>query len=123
MKIELDTASKKPIYEQIIANVKMLVMTSKLRAHEQVTSVRKLAKELQINPNTVQKAYAQLEKEGILYSVAGKGDYVTDNAARIKELHRNEITEMFEVATKHARDSGMWIDEIFTLVDEAYSKL
>lgn len=52
----------------------------------------------------------------------GKGDFVADNAAKIKEMKRGEIERMFEVATREARDSGMWIDEIFTLVDEAYSR-
>ncbi|MGI6153674.1 MAG: GntR family transcriptional regulator [Christensenellaceae bacterium] len=122
MLIKLDPASKKPIYEQIVDGVKTLVMTSKLHAHEQVTSVRKLAKELGINPNTVQKAYALLEKEGLLYSVAGKGDFVADNVAKIKDLKKAQIKEMFEAATIEARDAGMWIDEIFTLIDDAYSR-
>ena len=71
--------------------------------------------------NTIQKSYALLEKEGILYSVAGKGDFVADNAMRIKEMRKEEIREMFVKATREARQSGLWIDEIFTIVDEAYS--
>jgi len=122
MQVKLDPSSGEPIYKQIVQAVKTLVMTSKLHPHEQVTSVRGLAKELGINPNTVQKAYAILEGEDILYSVAGKGDFVADNAAMIKEMKREEIKRMFVTATREARDSGMWIDEIFTLVDEAYSQ-
>jgi len=121
MMIALDPASKKPIYEQIVQGLKSLVMTGKLRPHEQIQSVRRTAKELGINPNTVQKAYALLEKEGILYSVAGKGDFVADNAARIKEMRKQEIHDLFVRATREARDSGLWIDEIFAIVDEAYS--
>lgn len=121
MALTLDPLSKKPIYEQIVQGMKSLVMTGKLRPHEQVQSVRKTAKELNINPNTVQKAYALLEKEGILYSVAGKGDFVADNASRIKEMKKQEIHDMFVKATREARDSGLWIDEIFAIVDEAYS--
>lgn len=101
--------------------MKTLVMTGKLLPHEQVPSVRKTAKELGINPNTVQKSYAILERDGILYSVVGKGDFVADNAARIKEMKKQEIREMFIRVTREARDSGLWIDEIFTIVDEAYS--
>lgn len=121
MMIALDPASKKPIYAQIVQGLKSLVMTGKLRPHEQIQSVRRTAKELGINPNTVQKAYALLEKEGILYSVAGKGDFVADNAARIKEMRKQEIHDLFVRATREARDSGLWIDEIFAIVDEAYS--
>lgn len=121
MVVSLDPASKKPIYEQIVQGLKSLVMTGKLRPHEQIPSVRSTARTLGINPNTVQKAYALLEKEGILYSVAGKGGFVADNAARIKEMKKQEIRNMFIQATREARDSGLWIDEIFAIVDEAYS--
>ena len=119
--IKLDPSSKKPIYEQIVQGFKSLVMMGKLHAHEQIPSVRSLAKQLGINPNTVQKAYAILKSEGFLYSVAGKGDFVADNASRIKEMKKAEIRELFVKATREARDSGMWTDEIFAIVDEAYS--
>ena len=121
MQLSLDPASKLPIYEQIVRSMKTMVMTGKLHAHEPVPSVRKTAAALGINPNTVQKAFALLRQEGILYSVAGKGDFVADNGGRIKEMKRQEIRDMFVRATQEARDSGMWIDEIFTIVDEAYS--
>lgn len=119
--LTLDPESKTPIYLQIVQEMKTLVMTGKLHPHEQIPSVRKAAKSLAVNPNTVQKAYAALEREGILYSVTGKGDFVADNAARIKEMRKQEIREMFQRVTREARDSGLWIDEIFSIVDEAYS--
>ncbi len=119
--IRLDKTSKQAIYEQVVQNFKTLIMMGKIRPHEQIPSVRKLAKQLGINPNTVQKSYAILSKEGFLYSVAGQGDFVADNAAQIKDMRKNEIREMFVKATKEARDSGLWIDEIFAIVDEAYS--
>lgn len=121
MLITLDPTSKTPIYMQIVQGIRTLVMTGKLRAHEQILSVRKAAKELDINPNTVQKSYAILETEGILYSVAGKGGFVADNALRIKEMRKKEIHDLFVHATREARDSGVWLDEIITIVDEAYS--
>ncbi|MEA5004115.1 MAG: GntR family transcriptional regulator [Christensenella sp.] len=119
--IRLDKTSKQAIYEQIVQGFKALIMTGKVRPHEQLPSVRKLAKQLGVNPNTVQKSYAILAKEGFLYSVAGKGDFAADNAAQIKDMRKSEIREMFIKATKEARDSGLWIDEIFAIVDEAYS--
>ena len=119
--IQLDHSLKQPIYRQIVDGLKSLVMMGKLHPHEQIPSVRKMARERGVNPNTIQKSYALLEKEGILYSVAGKGDFVADNAMRIKEMRKEEIREMFVKATREARQSGLWIDEIFTIVDEAYS--
>ena len=120
--IKLDKTSKQAIYEQIVQGFKTLVMMGKLHPHEQIPSVRNLAKQLEVNPNTVQKSYAILKNEGFLYSVAGKGDFVADNAAQIKAMRKNEIRDMFVRATREARDSGLWIDEIFAIVDDAYSR-
>lgn len=119
--VSLDPASKQPIYQQIVQQIKTIVMTGKFHPHEQIPSVRQMARDLKINPNTVQKAYAILEREGILYSVTGKGDFVADNATCIKEMRKQEIREMFRKVTREARDAGFWIDEIIMIVDEAYS--
>jgi GntR family transcriptional regulator len=110
-----------PVYVQIVEYIKLLVMTAKMHPHEQVQSVRSLAKELDVNPNTVQKAYSILKRQGIIYSVAGKGDYVADNAEQIKAMKKQRIVDSFRAATLEARSAGMWIDEIFTIVDETYS--
>ena len=117
----LDHDSGAPVYLQIVQDVKSKIMTAKMHAHEQLPSVRALARALHINPNTVQKSYAILKKQGLVYSVAGKGDFVADNAAKVKEMKRQQIIDMFVLATKEARDSGMWIDEIITIVDDAYT--
>jgi len=110
-----------PVYMQIADHLKLLVMMSKMHPHEKIRSVRSMARELGVNPNTVQKAYSILKKEGIIYSIAGKGDYVADNAEKIKLMKKQHIMDTFRKATLEARSSGMWIDEIFTIVDEAYS--
>ncbi len=83
MMVKLDPASKKPIYEQIVQEVKSLVMTGKLLPHEQVLSVRKAAKELGVNPNTVQN-HTRSSSGKASFTCDGKGDFVADNAARIK---------------------------------------
>ncbi|MEF9863731.1 MAG: GntR family transcriptional regulator [Christensenellaceae bacterium] len=119
--IKLDKTLKMPIYEQLIAGIKNLIMTGKLHAHQQIISVRAMAKELGINPNTVQKAYALLKQDDLLYSVAGKGDFITESAVHLKDFKKDEIKELFYTATKQAQNAGMWIDEIFTIIDEAYS--
>ncbi len=119
--IELNKTSNEPIYMQIVQQIKQQVLYAKMHAHEQLPSVRKLARQLSINPNTVQKAYALLEKEGIIYAVAGKGDFVSGDTMVIKKKKHEHIVKLFHTATQEARDSGMWIDEIFQLVDEAYS--
>ncbi|MBU8908843.1 GntR family transcriptional regulator [Desertibacillus haloalkaliphilus] len=73
---ELDVRSRKPIYEQLVDKVKELVVTQVLKPDEKLPSVRLLSKELTINPNTIQKAYRELERQGYLYSSNRKGYFV-----------------------------------------------
>lgn len=76
--IILDMLDKRPIYEQVKARYKELISLGVLAANEQMPSVRSLAMELSINPNTIQRAYVELESEGYIYSVKGRGNYVAD---------------------------------------------
>lgn len=111
-----------PIYKQIVQDLRHRIMTSKMHAHEKLLSVRALARELNVNPNTVQKSYTILKRDGLIYTVVGRGDFVADNAQKLKTMRREELVSTFVKATKEARDSGMWIDEIINIIDEAYSE-
>ena len=71
--ILIDYKSRKPIYEQIIDSIKSLIVSGVLERDDQLPSVRQLAQELAINPNTIQKAYGELEREGVIYSLKGRG--------------------------------------------------
>ena len=88
--IHLDYRDARPIYTQIIDGFKEQISTGVLQSGEKLPSVRELAGELAINPNTIQRAYAELEAEGYIYSVAGKGSFVSagdgEHARRIAEL-------------------------------------
>jgi GntR family transcriptional regulator len=92
---ELDLRSRAPIYEQLVDKIKELIIKNILKPDEQLPTVRVLASELTINPNTIQKAYRELENRGYIYSVPGKGNFVRptvieNNAARIQTLE-NEL--------------------------------
>lgn len=76
--IILDYSDKRPIYEQVVGRFKDLIYKGILSADEQMPSVRSLAIELSINPNTIQRAYAELERSGLIYAVKGRGNYVAD---------------------------------------------
>lgn len=76
----IDYQNRKPIYEQIVDRFQMLIITGAMEADSQLPSVRSLAVDLAINPNTIQKAYAVLEKEGYIYPVKGRGNYVSGNS-------------------------------------------
>ena len=74
--ILIDYSDKRPIYEQIAARFEALIVSGVMEADEKLPSVRTLAVELSINPNTIQRAYMELEKDGFIYKVKGKGNFV-----------------------------------------------
>ena len=96
--IEVDLHSRKPIYEQLIENITMLVMSGALSADEQVPSVRQLAVSLAVNPNTVQRAFTELERRGVLYSVSGKGRFVNGKLDSVKEKAKTFIFGFVKIA-------------------------
>ncbi len=89
--IQIDYRSQKAIYEQVRDEMKKLIMKGILKEDEKIPSVREIAGSLAINPNTIQRAYRELENEGFIYSVRGKGNFVSpredaEQADRIGEL-------------------------------------
>ncbi|WRP06975.1 GntR family transcriptional regulator [Rossellomorea aquimaris] len=77
---ELDLRSRKPIYEQLVEKLKELIINEVLKPDEQLPSVRALAQQLTINPNTIQKAYRELETQRFIYSVKGRGSFVNPSS-------------------------------------------
>lgn len=73
---ELDLRSRLPIYEQLVERFKELIISEVLKVDEKLPSVRTLSKQLTINPNTIQKSYRELERQGYIYSIKGKGSFV-----------------------------------------------
>ena len=97
---KLDHTSGKPIYEQIRDNLKKLIIDGVLKPDEKILSVRELAVEMTINPNTIQKAYKDLENEGYIYSVRAKGFFVApkDNVKNTETLFkalRETVSELY----------------------------
>ena len=76
--IILDYKDRRPIYEQVAEKLEELMLLGVLGENEPLPSVRSLAMELSINPNTIQRAYAELERQGYIYSIQGKGSFVAD---------------------------------------------
>ena len=120
--ITVDLRSRKPIYEQIVDNVKTLVLTGLLKPDEQLPAVRKLAVDLTINPNTIQKAYAILEAQQIVYSIPGRGIFISGETEDLLSVKRLEIIGAFKTQLEEAEAVGISKDEIISLVDATYSK-
>ena len=93
---DIDVKSRVPIYEQIIENVKRLIIQGVLLPEEKLPSVRSLAQELTINPNTIQKAYRELEREGYVISRPGKGSFVNDMTETMNIEHIKTLTDEVE---------------------------
>ena len=96
----------RPIYEQITERYKVLILKGVLAPDEQMPSVRKLAMELSTNPNTVQRAYMELERQGFLYSVRGRGSFVR-GGTDIHAQKRAELAERLSAIFKEAADIGI----------------
>ena len=120
--ILLDYKDSRPIYEQVVDKLKELMILGVLNEDEQMPSVRSLATELSINPNTIQRAYAELERNGFLYSVKGRGSFV-GSIHKLKEAKRRELSEKMGALAKEARGRGMDSGEFVRLADNAFAGL
>lgn len=99
----IDYQDSRPIYEQIVENYKRLILKGALEPAEQMPSVRQLATMLSTNPNTVQRAYMELERQGYLYSVKGKGSFVRREEGQ-RERIREEIQDRIREELGRARE-------------------
>lgn len=119
--IEVDLHSRKPIYEQLTENITMLVMSGALSADEQVPSVRQLAVSLAVNPNTVQRAFTELERRGVLYSVAGKGRFVNGKLDSVKEKQKLLYLDSLKSLVIKMKSCGVCKDAVISFVNDIYN--
>ncbi len=108
----IDWRDSRPIYEQIVENLKRLILIDVLQPGDQLPSVRSLAMENGTNPNTVQKAYAELERQGVTYTVRGKGVFVSDNTVLL-ERKKQELIERAAGIFKEGEDLKISPEEIY----------
>lgn len=116
---QLDLKSRKSIYEQIVDNVKELIMTGMLHAEDKIPSVRELSKTLTVNPNTIQKAYRELEYQGYLYTVSGLGTFVASPAELpIDEKRVSEVKTQLRESMKELFYIGCSLDRIREILED-----
>ena len=104
--IVIDYQNRKPIYEQIVERFQMLIIKGVLEADTQMPSVRSLAAELSINPNTIQKAYSILKQQGLIYPVKGRGAFVSGDRA-LKEKKTEVFFGKLRELVKEAKEIGI----------------
>ncbi len=109
--IVLDLKDSRPLYEQIVERFKHLILCGALPEDEKLPSVRNLAMELSINPNTIQKAYGELERQGFIYTVKGRGNFVSSNDG-LKEARKEELKQQLLWLVKEGESIGFSRSEI-----------
>ena len=120
--ILIDYKSRKPIYEQIIENMKQLVVSGALKRDEQIPSVRQLAQELAINPNTIQKAYAELERQGVIYSLKGRGSFVGSSLQELRTVQQKELLEQLTALSTDLYRLQVPQEEVCAVVQQVYEQ-
>lgn len=112
MNINIDYTKREPIYEQIVREIEKLITLGALTPGSQIPSVRSLAYDLGINPNTVKKAYDILEENGLIISKSTKGTFISDNTSKAKELKIEELINKINEITKELETYGIKKEEI-----------
>ena len=119
--IIIDYTDRRPIYEQIVERFQSLVLCGVLEKDAPLPSVRSLAMELSINPNTIQRAYMELERRGVIYAVKGKGNFVADMQPLLA-LREKEVKAEAERLVHKAKEAGMTKAMLNQLLDTAWSE-
>jgi GntR family transcriptional regulator len=118
----LELNSKEPIYLQIIAYIKKKIVSGELRGGERVLSVREYATELKVNPNTVQKVYAELENQNLIYTQRGIGKFVTEDENIINDLRQELFNETIDKFIEDSKALGFTRETILAIISERYKE-
>ena len=112
--IHLDYRDARPIYEQVKDGLRRLMVTGVLRSGDKLPSVRQLATQLTVNPNPVARAYSELEAEGFVCTVGGKGTFVAEGQTQ-NDTRKRELTERLAPILQELRELGMTREEFMAL--------
>ncbi len=113
--ILIDYKDRRPIYEQVIEKFQQMILCGALQPGDAMPSVRSLAMELSLNPNTIQRAYQELERNGYIYTVKGKGSFVSDTQDAVKS-RRKELEKEFVACAERALAAGFLERELAELL-------
>ena len=117
--IRLNYRDSRPIYEQIRDGLRKLIVTGALAADEKLPSVRALAAQLAINPNTIQRAYTELEQEGVIYSIPGKGSFAAGDV-EAGSRRKKELEAQLREVLRELKYLGAERLELEALIKEEY---
>ncbi len=118
MLVNLDPQDARPLYLQIMDEVRRAIVVGTLRAEDPLPSVRELAGELVVNPRTVSQAYQELEREGVIYVRRGQGTFVSPTVKRGAGERRNLALAVAKRALLEARRNGIGVEELVTMIQK-----
>jgi GntR family transcriptional regulator len=116
--ILIDHKDKRPMYEQIIERFRQMILCGAMEPNSPMPSVRSLAMELSINPNTIQRAYQELERMGYIYTIKAKGSYVSEAAVKEENKRREIMAELQPIVNK-AYMTGFNDDDIREMLEQS----
>lgn len=118
---QIDVMSRVPVYEQIVEQTEKFILTGILNSGDKIPSVRNLSIQLSVNPNTIQKAIGELDRRGLIFSVPGRGCFVSDDAKKaLSACKRSEMKEIKD-RIKELALAGISKEEMVKLIEEVYS--
>lgn len=119
--IILDYQDRRPIYEQVVEKFRVLILRGAMPPGSRMPSVRQLAMELSINPNTIQRAYMTLEQEGLIYPVKGKGNFIADTE-QIRKKCREDYYQELRGVVRRGMDLGIGEEELIYIIKDCYKE-
>lgn len=124
MNIVVSNSGGQPIYEQIARQIKGLILRGELKEGEALPSMRLLAKDLQISVITTKRAYEELEREGFIHTMAGKGCYVSSRQGlSLDQEQQRQVEKFLRQAVAEARNCGMELEQLARLLEELYNQM
>lgn len=119
---QVDNQSRVPAYEQIVLQIEKYILTGILAAGDQLPSVRAMSLQLHVNPNTVQKAYTELDRRGLIFTTLGKGAFVSEEATDIlKREKRSEMPKLVDQIREIAM-TGIEKQELIEIIEKVYEE-
>lgn len=119
---EVDLRSRTPVYQQIKEQIMLLIQLGIYKPNDKLPSIRELSKNISVNVNTVKRSFSELELEGIIFTVVGRGCFVSEDAFSNKKIKENALKEL-EQAINSSIAKGISKDETIKLVNKLYEEV
>ena len=120
---QIDIMSRTPVYEQLINQTEKFILLGVLKSGDKLPSVRALSAELSVNPNTIQKAFTELDRRGIIFSVNGRGNFVSDKALKALQVSRRSAFNDIKEQIKDFALAGIGREELHGYIDTIYDEM